>query len=185
MALGLGAALAYTVEPGQGGRAEPGIAWASGFAATLGAAQLTKSLALRPRPYTYSTDYEAPAASCTALSGNERDDCSSFFSGHTASTAYNLFYAASAIDTYSTTQRPLRAALGYTAATLGTAFVGAARVQAGQHFWSDVAVGAVVGAGLGLAAPRVTHAVSGMAPGDRNGVAGHSSTTWIGVSGSW
>jgi hypothetical protein len=41
------------------------------------------------------------------MAGNERDDCWSFFSGHTATTAYNLFYAASAIDTYTTTQRPL------------------------------------------------------------------------------
>jgi len=42
---------------------------------------------------------------------------------------------------------------------LGTALVGTARVESGQHFWSDVIVGGVVGAGIGLAAPRLTHFV--------------------------
>ncbi len=181
--LGLAAAVAATIPPPAGnyGRAEPGIAWASGFALTLGSAQIVKTLAERPRPYTYNAAYTAPAESCTGLVGPARDDCWSFFSGHTAITAYNLYYAASAIDLYAPKHSPWVNVAGYAAATLGTAFVGTARVEAGQHFWSDVAVGAAVGAGLGLASPRVTHAVSALIPH----ASAQLSPTFLGISGTW
>ena len=74
--------------------------------------------------------------------------------------AFNLFYAASAYDLYGPdTQKPGAAALAYTLAGVGTIAVGSARVAAGWHYWSDVAVGALVGAGIGLASPRVAQLV--------------------------
>lgn len=158
--VGAGTAAAYTVTDGAGREtlaAEPLVGWGGGLVATLVTAQVVKTGAQRPRPYTWNTGYRPEAERCGWLQGKARDDCWSFFSGHTALTAYNLFAAASALDLYHspTAWKPGATALGYTAATVGTVVVGTARVRAGQHFWSDVAVGALVGAGYGLAAPRI------------------------------
>ncbi len=163
LVVGGGAAGAYTLfNPTGGGRYEPAAAWVSGLAVALGAAQIVKMEAGRPRPYTWNQGYQPSGSSCRSLHGADRDDCWSFFSGHTELTAFNLFYAASAVDMYSGPARsPVAVGLGYGVAVLGTALIGTARVEAGQHYWSDVAVGAVVGAGLGLASPRVTRVIAG------------------------
>lgn len=184
--LGGGAAATYTLllPSDRAGRLEPAIAWAGGLGVALATTQIVKTQARRPRPYTYDSTYTAPAPTCRGLSGGRRDDCWSFFSGHTNLTAFNLFYAASALDLYSTgpARRPAVAVLGYTVATVGTALVGTARVEAGQHFWSDVIVGGVVGAGIGLASPRLTHLV-----GERlgTGLRAQEAPLMVQMSGSW
>jgi membrane-associated phospholipid phosphatase len=98
----------------------------------------------RPRPYSYG------------LNGSDRDPTEgdarlSFYSGHT-STAFAMATAYSYLFTARHPRSPWVAPvwlLGY--AYAGT--TGALRVAAGKHFWSDVVVGAIAGAAIGLAIP--------------------------------
>ncbi len=113
------------------------------------AIQRTVSLAVRrPRPYMYR--------SWDPLETEERRDADanlSFFSGHTT-TAFSL--AASFAYTYSV-RRPrsgLRPLI-WLASLAVAASVGVLRVASGEHFWSDVIVGAIVGTSVGIAVPAL------------------------------
>lgn len=114
------------------------LANALGVMANLGAR--------RPRPLAYGTD--APIEERTR--GNSS---LSFFSGHTAGTF------AAALSVYSTFRRLhpdsnlpyLVLGLGLSAAS----WVGVSRILAGDHFPTDVFVGALVGTGLGILVPAL------------------------------
>jgi len=108
----------------------------------------------RPRPRVYSDD--APLAS-----RSNANAARSFFSGHVANTV------ATSVVALRTYQRLHRPALGWTLLGVGLAgsgFVGFARIASGAHFPSDVAVGAAVGVGMGLALPALHDTPLRMAP---------------------
>ncbi len=108
-----------------------------------------KHLVQRPRPYTYSSDPEV--ARYAKAQGN--DAYQSFYSGH-AATAFCAATAGAYLVATSTDDSRVRAV------TWGLGFAAAAatanlRVRAGKHFYSDVAVGSVIGIAIGYAVPAL------------------------------
>lgn len=105
--------------------------------------QIVRFAVRRPRPFMYAAGArpelrEQPTATL------------SFFSGHTAA----AFASASALAYLATERRPEWPAWLLWGATLAlAASVAFARVQAGEHFPTDVLVGAVVGAAIGVLVP--------------------------------
>lgn len=107
---------------------------------------ITAGLANRSRPYVYSDN--APDAKRMANDGQR-----SFYSGHVAATATATFFAAKVFSDY----HPDSKALPYIwvgAAALPAA-VGYFRLQAGQHFLTDVILGYALGAVTGYAVPAL------------------------------
>lgn len=104
----------------------------------------------RYRPITY-------IESATWEQRTNSQNCQSFFSGHTASTAAGVFFMAAVLD-------DLHPELGrrnwmlYAAAGVPTVLVAYFRVEAGKHFPSDVVTGACVGAAAGILIPRLHRA---------------------------
>lgn len=131
-------------------QAGPTLGWAAGAGVVVAATELTKRVALRPRPYTWSDAWPE------AYGAHERADADhSFWSGHTAGTAYNLGYLAASWHAWGP-RGPGRVpgvVAAYGLAAAGTALVGVARVEAGKHHVSDVLVGGLVGAGVGVVVP--------------------------------
>ncbi len=111
-----------------------------------GITHLVKNTVRRSRPYTYRADAQ--------LSLKQRKDARrSFFSGHTSHTAANAFFTAKAYsDLY-----PHASAKHWVwaGAIILPAVTGTTRVLAGKHYWTDVVVGYLVGAGIGLLVPEV------------------------------
>ncbi len=109
-----------------------------------GLTELTKNLARRSRPYTYNPDVPLGIK-------QQLDARKSFFSGHTSSTAASCFFAAKVWSDFHPDSRwkPL---VWTTAATI-PAVTGYLRMRAGQHFFTDVVVGYVLGATLGYLVP--------------------------------
>ena len=105
-----------------------------------------KKSVLRSRPYTYNPNVPI----------SEREDVDgrySFFSGHTSQAAASSFFAAQVFNDYHPNS-PLLPYVWGVAALLpaATAFE---RVQAGKHFPTDVLVGYLVGAAIGVIVPRL------------------------------
>ena len=110
---------------------------------------ITKYLVGRPRPYTYNDD---PRAQNYAKSQGI-DSHLSFYSGH-ASTTFAASVAGAYLFAQGTTDRRARAAVwSFELALAGATAI--LRTRAGKHFYSDVLVGALVGAALGFAVPRL------------------------------
>jgi membrane-associated phospholipid phosphatase len=108
-----------------------------------------KYLVQRPRPYVYSTDPDV----VRMVEGQEKDSHLSFFSGHsalvfTAAVAGSYLYGAQSPDEAS------RATLWGVELAMASA-TASLRVRAGKHFYSDVILGALVGAGVGATVPRL------------------------------
>ena len=111
-----------------------------------GLINLTKVLVRRPRPYTYNAD--APLD--TKLRKSSRY---SFFSGHSATTAYFALTAAKLYnDLY-----PMSDARPYVwlGAALLPAAVSYGRMRAGRHFFTDVLVGTAIGTIVALTVPSL------------------------------
>lgn len=106
--------------------------------------EVTKSLVHRPRPFMYNPN----APENVRL---HRDARLSFFSGHTSTAASFSFFTASVIHRYSD-QRSVRTAAWIGAAII-PALTGYFRMRAGKHFFSDVAVGYLAGAAIGITVP--------------------------------
>jgi membrane-associated phospholipid phosphatase len=108
---------------------------------------VVKGVVGRPRPYVYSDD---PAVVAYAQ-GQGRDSRLSFYSGHSSTT-----FAASVSGAYlfaqSTDDVYARATVWGTQLAMASATADL-RTRAGKHFYSDVLVGATVGAGLGVLIP--------------------------------
>jgi len=84
---------------------------------------------------------------------HQLDDDLSFFSGHTA-----LAFAYATAGATVASRRHLRAAPWIWAGGLGfAATTGYLRIAADKHYLSDVAVGALVGTGVGVLLPRLLH----------------------------
>jgi membrane-associated phospholipid phosphatase len=110
---------------------------------------VTKYLVGRPRPYVYSDE---PCVQAYAR-GQGKDSHLSFYSGH-ASTTFAASVAGAYLFAQSTTDKHARAVVwGFELALAGA--TANLRTRAGKHFYSDVIVGAVVGAAVGFAVPRL------------------------------
>jgi hypothetical protein len=125
------------------------LVYSEAVAVSLFVNSVTKYLVRRPRPYVYSHDPRVQAY--TERQG--KDSHLSFFSGHAsttfaASVAGSYLYAQVATDT-----RSRAAVWGFELALAGA--TADLRTRAGKHFYSDVIVGALVGAGVGFFVPRL------------------------------
>ncbi|MBT3219804.1 MAG: phosphatase PAP2 family protein [Proteobacteria bacterium] len=120
-----------------------------------GVTHIIKHAIRRPRPYSYSDEWLAEYQE--ALDRGEHTDCEgqlSFPSGHTSGAGA---WAFSVAHTLGITQDwpwyfemlPYLGALGITTAT------GVLRIQAHKHFPTDVIVGGVLGATIGLIVPEL------------------------------
>src|SRR5581483_489728 len=108
----------------------------------------------RPRPRVYGES--APL--------DERNDANagrSFFSGHVANCVAATLATRTALARL---HHPRLAWAAFAAGMAGSALVGVARVAAGSHFPTDVAVGVAVGTGVGIAVPALHEARIGVAP---------------------
>jgi membrane-associated phospholipid phosphatase len=117
------------------------------IAVSLALNAATKVLVARPRPYLYNPDPRVQAYARR----QGRDAHLSFYSGH-AATAFAAAVGGGYLFAQSTTDTRARTA----AWAAGLMLAGATsnlRVRAGKHFYSDVLVGAALGAGAGLAVP--------------------------------
>lgn len=115
------------------------------FLFTSGLTYLSKGLVQRPRPYVYNESFDdGSKLSQSALF--------SFFSGHTAETAANCFFAAKIFADYfpDSKWKPVVWSL---AATIPAA-TGYFRYAAGKHYPSDILVGYAVGAFIGVMIPE-------------------------------
>jgi membrane-associated phospholipid phosphatase len=110
---------------------------------------MTKYLVARPRPYVYS---DAPQVQSYAQREG-KDSRLSFYSGH-ASTTFAAGVAGSILFAQTTSDRRARTAVWAFELALAGATTDL-RLRAGKHFYSDVLVGAVVGATLGVLVPRL------------------------------
>lgn len=112
---------------------------------TLAINNMVDLLVRRPRPLVYDTEHFTDAERLNA------DSASSFPSGHTSvpfamATAYSRLYMMRHPDS------PFVIPMWIGTHSIGVA-AGLGRVFAGEHFWSDVIVGAILGSGMGLLVP--------------------------------
>jgi membrane-associated phospholipid phosphatase len=125
------------------------LVFGESVAGALVFASLVKAVVGRPRPYTYSKD---PAAVAYAKA-HGRDARRSFFSAH-ATTAFAAVAAGGALYAGRDGDKGNRAmvwAAGAAAASATANF----RVRSGDHFYSDVAIGAIVGLAAGTIGPAI------------------------------
>lgn len=117
------------------------------FVVNMALTGITKELVQRKRPFTYNPD--APMYKKV-----DKDATSSFFSGHTSVTAAMSFYTAQVYADYYPNNKRGKSIMWASAATIPavTAFL---RVRGGKHFPTDVLVGYLVGAGVGILMPRL------------------------------
>ena len=113
---------------------------------TIGLTELSKGVVSRARPYAYNPN--APMEQ--RLTADAR---MSFFSGHTSVAAAMCFLTAKVFSDYSDNRTA--EALVWTAAVITPAVVGYLRVDAGQHFPSDVIIGYLVGGAIGTLIPEL------------------------------
>ena len=127
-----------------------GLMYVEVFFLTKGITDITKSMAGRIRPYLYNTeltvDERFQAQGKDAPIAN-----TSFFSGHSSSTfAFAVFLSKTYTDIYG--KGTWSKIIWGTSLTLASA-TAYSRVAAGEHFPTDVIVGAVVGSAVGYAIP--------------------------------
>ena len=105
-----------------------------------------KALVHRPRPFAY--EWPDPTSV-----DQTKNDTGSFYSGHTATAAYFTFFVAKVYGDLNPTSKwkPFI----WAGSALLPAAMAYSRFKAGRHFPSDVAVGYIVGAGLGLLTPEI------------------------------
>jgi membrane-associated phospholipid phosphatase len=115
------------------------------FATTL-LTSATKVIFRRPRPFSYRKD-----ADCV-FQVDDSDANLSFFSGHSSS-AFSAAFAGSFLMSERVDLRTRSAIWGAELALAGA--TANLRARAGKHYYSDILVGALVGAGVGLAVPAL------------------------------
>jgi membrane-associated phospholipid phosphatase len=142
---------------------------------------LIKRAVRRPRPYACSDAWQAGAAADLAAGEPVDVDAQmSFPSGHTSSAGAWSFALA---HTWNLTHDApgYVEALPYVGATGVTVWTGVLRVRAHKHFPSDVLVGGLLGAGVGILVPEL-HRGARIAPA---AAAGADGTPLLGFSGVW
>ena len=146
-------------ESGAGPRARrAGVWFVVGAEAVTVNATLThvvKHAARRPRPYTYDPEWRTELEeSLAAGEPVESDPQLSFYSGHTSAAGAWSFALAHSVAITHDWSWPLRT-LPYLGATGITAWTGVLRVRAHKHFPSDVLVGGLAGAAVGILVPEL------------------------------
>lgn len=122
------------------------VLWAETNAITMITTNIAKSSIQRTRPYVYNSN--VPIEKQMEVDGRK-----SFFSGHTAFTASNCYFAAHVISQYY--PKSWLSYSTWTAAALLPASVAYLRVQSGRHFPTDVMTGYIVGAACGVLIPQL------------------------------
>ena len=142
---------------------------------------VVKHAVRRPRPYAYGEAWQAEYQA--ALDAGEPVECDpqlSFYSGHTSAAgawSFALAHTLSITNDWSWQARTVP----YLAATGITAWTGVLRVRAHKHFPSDVLVGGLAGAAVGILVPELHRS-------DRLGLATSATldgTPTVGISGVW
>ncbi len=148
-----------------------GLMYFETVAMTYGLKELAKNLVLRERPYVYGVDGgKAPKEEFS-----NGDYCRSFPSGHTA-----LAFASATFLTmvmgFDDSASPWRipACIGSYAVALGVA---ASRILSGNHYMTDVLVGALIGTACGAVVPLMHLGPMGGAYGASSGSSNASSNT--------
>jgi membrane-associated phospholipid phosphatase len=118
------------------------------LATTAALYTITAGLVDRSRPYVYDNSGDTDADRRFRNNGQR-----SFYSGHVAATATATFFAAKAYSDFNP-NRNGKVLIWAGAATLPAA-VGILRIEAGQHFLTDVLLGYVLGAGTGILVPEL------------------------------
>jgi len=127
-----------------------GILYGESIAITWAFTDATKIGVRRPRPIDYINCGAAPANSAAC---DSTDLQLSFFSGHAATTA-TIAATASYLAFVRDGWRAPRPWITLAAGTLLTGFVSYERVRAGEHFPTDVLVGSMAGASIGVLVPH-------------------------------
>jgi membrane-associated phospholipid phosphatase len=133
-------------DSGGDGWATDTVVYAEALVLTQALTQIVKFAVRRPAPLVYDPEVPAQAQ-------RSRDASRSFFSGHTSM----AFAAASA---YTTTfwlrhpDSPMRWVVLGSGLVLGLA-IGVLKVEAGYHFWTDIAAGALAGSAIGVLVPML------------------------------
>ncbi|MDP2956119.1 MAG: phosphatase PAP2 family protein [Longimicrobiales bacterium] len=132
-----------------------GVMFTEAFLLVEGATYTAKELAGRKRPWVYNTSLSVDERHALSQS-RPRDVRRSFFSGHT-SAAFTLATLMSTVygDVYG---RSAASDALWAASLSAAALTGYARVKAGQHYPSDVLVGAAVGSAVGILVPSLHRA---------------------------
>lgn len=120
------------------------------LATTAAMYTITAGLVNRSRPYVY--DDSGDTGINRRKSGNGQR---SFYSGHVAATATATFYMAKVYSDFNPDASPGGKALIWAGAATLPATVGYFRIQAGQHFLTDIALGYVLGAATGIIVPEL------------------------------
>jgi undecaprenyl-diphosphatase len=128
-----------------------GVMYAESIAITAAFTEVTKIGVRRPRPIDYANC--GGAASTTTYCMNNTDLQLSFFSGHASATGAITGTATYLAFARSGWRRP-RPWITLAAGTALTAFVSYERVRAGEHFPTDVIMGSLAGAGIGVLVPH-------------------------------
>ena len=135
------------------------------YGETLGVSLLAMSVAKyavqRPRPYVYSSDSRIKAYA----DDQGKDAHLSFYSGH-ASLSFSAAVAGSTLFASETESENARAWVWGVEMGLATT-TSLLRVRAGKHFYSDIAVGALAGAAIGVLVPAL-HTGSVYKPSSRD-----------------
>ena len=129
-----------------------GVMYIEVFLFTKGITGITKSLVGRTRPYLYNTAFTPEER--LNFQGNEAPKAStSFFSGHSSGTfAFAVLFSKTYTDIYG--KGTWSTVIWGTSLTLAT-LTAVSRVAAGEHFPTDVFVGAVVGSAIGYGIPAL------------------------------
>ena len=128
------------------------VMWLQTLSLNILVTNLTKVLVKRRRPYTFHPDLELRKR-INESERIRRNARLSFFSGHTSTTAAMTFFAAQTYNDF----YPDRNAryLVWASSALIPAAVGFMRVHAGRHYPTDVIIGYLVGAAVGILVPRL------------------------------
>jgi len=118
------------------------------LATTAAIYTITAGLVNRSRPYVYDNSGDTSSERRFKNNGQR-----SFYSGHVAATATATFFAAKVYSDYH--PEASGKALIWTGAAILPAAVGVFRMEAGQHFFTDVLLGYVLGAGTGILVPEL------------------------------
>lgn len=136
------------------------LIYAEAFLLANGIKELTKTFVSRPRPYMYFDGYPQKK-----LDEGDWDD--SFFSGHTALAFTGAAFTSYVFAKYNP-DSPWRFAVAAGTYTLAAA-TGIMRVAGGNHFVTDVLVGAAVGTACGILVPWLHTKIGGNQSGSSSG----------------
>lgn len=118
------------------------------LATTAALYTITAGLVDRSRPYVYDSSGDTTEDRRFKNNGQR-----SFYSGHVAATATATFFAAKAYSDFNPDSNGK--IFVWTGAAVLPAAVGVFRMEAGQHFLTDVLLGYVLGAGTGILVPEL------------------------------